>query len=224
MDKKGWIFFSVIVIALFGVLIYRSQSNKVSVSNVDPYKIQKASPENGEIGDHVLNPNENSIILIEYGDFQCPGCQSIYPTVHEVTEKYAANVQYIFRSYPLSYHANARAASAAAESAGLQDRFWDMFDIIYTNGSEWETAGATERTDVFLKYAKELGLDVNKFKEDMDSDRVKKKISFDTSLAQKSNVDATPTFILNGKKLNNSDITNVEGFSKVIDEALKENN
>ena len=77
MDKKAWIFFSVIVIALFGVLIYRSQSNKISVDNIDPYQIQKASPENGEIGDHVLNPNENSLILIEYGDFQCPGCQSI---------------------------------------------------------------------------------------------------------------------------------------------------
>ena len=222
MDKKAWIFFSVIVIALFGVLIYRSQNNKISVDNIDPYQIQKASPENGEIGDHVLNPNENSLILIEYADFQCPGCQSIYPVVHEVTEKYAANVQYVFRSFPLSYHANAKASAAAAESAGLQDRYWDMFDMIYTNGSEWENSGPTERTEVFLKYAKELGLDIDKFKVDMDSQRVKDKISFDTSLARKSNVNATPTFILNGKKLDSSEITDVEGFSKVIDEALKE--
>lgn len=220
MDKKGWIFFAVIVVALFGLLIFRSQKDKVSLDGVDPFQIQQASSDNGEIADHVLNPNKNSLTLIEYGDFQCPGCQSMYPTVSEVTEKYASSVQYVFRSYPLSYHKNAKASSAAAESAGLQDRYWDMFDLIYTTPSEWEDAGPTERTDVFLRYAKQLGIDVDKFKADMDSERVKKKISFDTSLARKSNVEATPTFFLDGKKLDTANLRTVDDFSKIIDEAL----
>lgn len=222
MNKKGWMIFAAIVVALFGLLIYRAQSEKISLEGINPNQIQGPSKDNGEIGDHVLNPNNDSLILIEYGDFQCPGCQAIYPVVRDVTEKYSSKVQYVFRSYPLSYHANAKASSAAAESAGLQDRYWDMFDMIYSNSSEWEKAGPTERTDVFMKYAKELGLDTAKFKEDMDSERVKKKIAFDVALAKKSHVEATPSFILNGKKLDGSKLGTVEGFSEVIEEALKD--
>lgn len=222
MDKKGWLIFSVIVIALFGILIYRSQSEKITLTDVDPFQIQGASENNGEIADHVLNPSDNSLTLIEYGDFQCPGCQSMYPIVHKITEEFASDIQYVFRSYPLSYHANAKASAAAAESAGLQDRYWDMFDMIYSNPDDWENAGATERTEVFLRYAKELGLDTNRFKEDLDSERVKKKINFDVSLANLSNVTATPTFFLNGEKLDSDKIVTENGFREIVKEALSE--
>ena len=221
MDKKGWIFFAVIVIGLFGILIYRSQGDKAAVDDINPFQIQKPSPANGEIGDHVKNPNSKSLTLIEYGDFQCPGCQAIHPIVENITDEFADDVQFVFRGFPLSYHANARASLAAANAASLQDHYWEMFDKIYSNGEEWESAGPTERTDIFVRYAKEFDLDIPKFKKDMDSDAVKKKISFDIALARKSNVESTPNFFLDGKKLDPEKINSIEGFRTVIEEALK---
>ncbi len=220
MDKKGWIIFGAVVVVLFGWLIIRSQGEKTNLEGIDPFAIQKALPENGEIADHVLNANPNSVTLIEYADFQCPGCQAIYPIVKELVEEQATDLQFVFRSYPLSYHANAKSASAAAEAAGLQDRYWDMYDKIYSNGKEWEQAGPTERTDIFLKYAKEIGLNEQQFKADMDSDRVKKKINFDVELARMSNVDATPYFFLDGKRLKSEQLKDTESFKKAVAEAI----
>ena len=221
MNKKSWIIFTAIIIGLFGLLIYRARSDKGSVADVDVFAIQQPSTENGEIGDHVLYPSDKAVTLIEYGDFQCPGCQSSKPLVMDMLEEYSGKVQYIFRNYPMSYHVNAKAASAATEAAGLQERYWDMFNMVFDNSDEWENASASARTDIFLKYAKELGLEVEQFKKDMDGESVKKKISFDTALGRKTNITGTPSFFLNGESIDTNKIRNKEDFREILNTAIE---
>ena len=139
MDKFRWIIFAaIIVLVLGGLIVYsRMNSTSVDVSNVDATAIIGPSEQNGNIGDHVYNDTESSVILVEYGDFQCPGCGSAHPYVKTLLEEYGDRISFVFRNFPLtSIHPNARAAAAAAEAAGLQGKYWEMHDVIFENQSE----------------------------------------------------------------------------------------
>jgi protein-disulfide isomerase len=201
LSKRTWIIFAVICIAVLGGLIYLSSKNKIDVSNVDINKIQPAAVQSGEIADHTFGKADSKVVLVEYGDFQCPGCGAAYQPVKDVTEKYKDHVAFVFRNFPLTtIHPNARVAAAAAEAAGLQGKYWEMHDKLYKNQSAWQNLSGTERTDFFVNYATDLGLNTDKFKVDISGKSVNQKISFDQALGKKANVSATPTFFLNGKK------------------------
>lgn len=204
MSKKTWIIFVVVVIGLLTALVIssRNASPQIDVSSINENSIQPALKVNGNIADHVFGKADSKVLLVEYGDFQCPGCGSAYPRIKAITESYQDQLGFVFRNFPLtSIHPNAMAAAAAAEAAGLQGKYWEMHDSIYQNQSEWENLAGTDRTNMFVSYAKTLGLDEAKFKTDIASDSINQKISFDEAIAQKINVDATPTFYLNGVKL-----------------------
>ncbi|MCD8561865.1 DsbA family protein [Candidatus Saccharibacteria bacterium] len=204
MNKVGWIIFSVVVVVLLGGLVVwtRITNPPIDVSSVDAATVQSASVQSGDIADHTLGKTDSKVVLIEYGDYQCPSCQNAAPHVTELTDEYADSIVFVFRNFPLSsIHPNARAASAAAEAAGIQGKFWEMHDLLYENHEAWETQDATQRTNTFKLYAESLGLDIARFEADMSGARVTDKISFDQALGKKQSVDATPTFILNGEKL-----------------------
>jgi protein-disulfide isomerase len=204
VSKKAWIIFASACVILLVGLVYVSSKDKVDVSKVDANKIQSANAQSGNIADHVFGKKDSKVVFIEYGDFQCPGCGSAYPTVKDVTEKYQGQVAFIFRNFPLtSLHPNAKAAAAAAEAAGLQNKYWEMHNELYANQSSWENLSTSERTDFFASYAKNFGLNVNKFKEDMASTKVNQKINYDIAIGKKIGVNATPTLYLNGKAIDN---------------------
>jgi len=204
VSKKAWIIFASACVILLVGLVYVSSKDKVDVSKVDANKIQTASTQSGNIADHVFGKKDSKVVFIEYGDFQCPGCGSAYPTVKSVTEKYKGQVAFIFRNFPLtSLHPNAKAAAAAAEAAGLQNKYWEMHDVLYANQSSWENLDTKQRTDFFADYAKTLGLNVTKFREDMASTKVTQKINYDIAVGKKIGVNATPTLYLNGKAIDN---------------------
>lgn len=199
MSKRTWIIFIVICLLSLGGLIYLSQRDRIDVSTVDQHAIQAASKHTGDIADHTYGQPNSKVILIEYGDYQCPGCSSAAPIIKQVVEKYKGQITYIFRNMPLSQmHPNARAAAAVAEAAGLQEKFWSMHDLLYERQKEWENLSGTERAERFTSYAQQLGLDVTRFKKDLDDPRLNQKLNYDTALAKKSNVTATPSFFLNG--------------------------
>ncbi len=198
MSKKAWIIFAVICVVLLGGLVLLSSKDKIDVSNVDVKKIQTASVQSGDIADQVFGKSDSKVIFIEYGDFQCPGCGGAYPIVKSVTEKYQGQVAFVFRNFPLvTLHPNARAAAAAAEAAGLQGKYWDMHNKLYENQNAWENLSPSDRTDFFVGYAKALNLNTDTFKTDMAN----QKISFDQAVGKKAEVNATPTFFLDGGKL-----------------------
>lgn len=201
MSKKAWIIFIVICVVVLGTLIYLSRSNSVDVSNTTQKTVQTASQQTGQIGDHIIGDKNAKVKIIEYGDFQCPGCSTVAPKLKSIADKYKDNdVAFIFRNFPLTQiHPNARAAAAAAEAAGLQDKYWQMHDLIYEKQTEWQSADASTRTDVFKNYAIGLGLDGDKFLSDVSSDAVKAKISYDVALGEKAKIKGTPAILINDK-------------------------
>lgn len=207
MNKIGWIIFTTVVIVLLGGLIAwtRIANPPIDVSNVENNSIIAASDQNGNIGDHTKGSDKNEIILVEYGDYQCPSCGQAFAGVNTVIDEYNDDVTFVFRNFPLtSIHPNAKAASAVAEAAGLQGKYWEMHDVLYTNQDDWSTLDASKRTDVFTQYATTIGLNIDTFKTDLTSKPVNQKINFDMAVGKKVNVSATPTFFLNGEKLDES--------------------
>jgi protein-disulfide isomerase len=222
VSKKAWIIFGVIVVAFLGGLIYFSSKNKIDVSNVNTNAISTANPNNGNIADHVFGKADSKVILVEYGDYQCPGCGSAYPLVKKLTEKYKGQLAFVFRNFPIaSKHPNARAAASAAEAAGLQGKFWEMHDLLYDNQASWENLNSTDRGPFFVDYAKQLGLDEAKFKKDMESANVSQKINYDQAVGKEAGADATPTFILNGKKFSTDDWSTEQKFEDLLKKEMK---
>ena len=218
MTKRAWIIFIAISVLLLGGLVYLSGQNRLDVSDVNADEIQEASEANGNIGDHVYGSADSKVVLIEYGDFQCPGCGSAHPIVKEVAEKYKDDMALVFRNFPLStIHPNARVAAASAEAAGLQGKYWEMFNTIFENQSAWENASTTERGDIFRGYANELGLDVDQFQLDLASDQVETKINYDLALGREEGVNSTPTFFLNGEPVDQETYGSVESLSAAIE-------
>ncbi len=204
MNKIGWIIFSAIVVLILGGLIVwtRMANPPIDLSGVENNSVIAASEQNGNIGDHVTGKTDSNIRLVEFGDFQCPSCGGAAPNVNTLMDEYGDRVGLVFRNFPLTtIHPNARAASATAEAAGLQGKYWEMHDLLYERQGDWSNQDATKRTETFNQYAEEVGLDIEKFKTDVASANVGKKISFDQALGKREGVSATPTFYLNGEKL-----------------------
>jgi protein-disulfide isomerase len=220
MSKVRWIIFgAIIVLVLGGLVIYSRVSNPaIDVSKVDTNTILPATAQSGDIADHVFGNANSKVLFVEYGDFQCPSCGGAYAQVKAATEQYQDKVAFVFRNFPLTtIHANARAAAAAAEAAGLQGKYWEMHNMLYEGQADWENLTGDQRTSVFVSYASQLSLDQAKFKTDLAGSQVNKKISFDQALGNKVGVNATPTFYINGTKISDSDSGQiVQGSTTVL--------
>lgn len=202
MSKKTWIIFIVIVIVLFGGLIFLSERNKIDVSKINPNSIQPATKQDGNIADHVFGNTKSPVKFIEYGDYQCPYCGDANPTVQQTMDKYKGQIAYIFRNFPITtLHPNALAAAAAAEAAGLQGKYWAMHEKLYATQDSWASTSGTSRTAAFVGYASSLGLNTTKFKNDLDSPRITQKINFDRAIVSKIGITGTPVFYLDGKQV-----------------------
>ena len=224
MSKRAWIIFVAICVIGFGGLVVLSQKGKVDVSNVNVDKIQSAKADNGKIADLVYGKEDSKVVLIEYGDFQCPGCGAVHPRVKDLVEKYKSDITFVFRNYPLTQlHANARAAAAAAEAAGLKGKYWEMHNTLFESQDEWSESSTSERSDLFATYAQQSGVKKADFTSSLENsnDRINKKINFDMALGKKVDVSGTPTFFLNGKQLTEQQVGSDDAFEKAINDALK---
>lgn len=228
MSKVAWIIFGSIIVLVIGALVVYSRLNSPSANlgSVDANAVIAASDQNGQIADHVFGKADSKVVLVEYGDFQCPSCGGAHPQIKAVTEEYKDRIAFIFRNFPLTtIHPNARAASGAVEAAGLQGKYWEMHNLVFESQSEWTNLTGTERNDAFISYAESLGLNKDQFLTDLASDRISQKISFDQALGKKVGVNATPTFYLNGEKLS-TEVSNgivqgsTEALKSLLDSAL----
>ena len=168
--------------------------------------------------DHMRGNLSGTITLVEFGDFQCPACGSFEPIIRKVMEDNKDVLKFVFRHFPLTQiHQNALLAAKASEAASLQGKFWEMHDIIYDKQKEW--SGGLNARDFFLTYATTIGLDTKKFTEDLNNEAIEKKILAEFKEGVELDVQGTPTFFVNGKKIDSPQ--NVEAFNKVIREAAK---
>jgi protein-disulfide isomerase len=224
LSKKAWIIFTVLTIGVFALLVVYSNGTKIDVGNIDTNTIQVGNAQNGNIADHIFGNTDSKVTLIEYGDYQCPGCGAEHVLVKAILDTYKKQIRYVFRNFPLtSIHPNAKAAAATVEAAGLQNKYWEMHNKIYETQSAWSDLSASARDDLFATYAKDLGLDIAKFKTDITSTEINKKINYDTALARKLNINGTPSFFLNGTAIK-SDIWGDDAkFRAAIDSELTKN-
>jgi protein-disulfide isomerase len=141
--------------------------------------------------DHLWGNNDALIELVEYGDFQCPHCGRAYPMVKRLKEAMKDSVKFIFRNFPISkIHPQAKDAAVAAEAAALQNKFWEMHDLIFENQKKL-THGA------LIEYAEIAGIDVARFSDDIRQESLLKKVEGHFMSGLKSGVNATPTFFIN---------------------------
>lgn len=207
MSKRFLIIMAVLVVGFIGIIIVSGKKDDSSKSTGDSTS-----------SNHIKGEGASGVALIEYGDFQCPSCSSYYPVIKEVAQKYEKQITVQFKHFPLvQIHQNAMIAHRAAEAAGNQDKFWGMHDLLYERQQAWSQA--TDATQIVEDYATELALNIDKFREDFASPSVNDIIQADTKLGQDQGVSGTPSFILNGEKIEESP-RDLEGFSKLIDEAI----
>jgi protein-disulfide isomerase len=143
--------------------------------------------------DYIRGPIDAPVTLVEYGDFECPYCGRAEPIVRELLRD-VGDVRYVWRHLPLSdVHPNAQLAAEAAEAAGRQGRFWEMHDLLFQHQ---DALGA----DDLIGYAEELGLDVERFTDDLSNHAGAPRIAEDVDSADLSGVSGTPTFFINGQR------------------------
>lgn len=222
MDRTRWIIFAAICILLIGGLIVNKKTDSVNVDNINAANVIKSDKKGTEIADHTFGSTSEKVVLIEYGDFQCPGCGSLYPGLHPLKEKYKDQLTFVFRNFPLtSIHPNALASATAAEAAGLQGKWWEYHDMLYENQDAWSSADSSKRTDIFVDYARKLGLNTTTFKKDLENDKVAQKIARDQALGKKIGATSTPTLVLNGKILDQDKWSSAKNLENTISDAIK---
>jgi protein-disulfide isomerase len=147
--------------------------------------------------------NPNALVqVIEYSDLQCPACQFYKDAGRMIAQEFGDSVGFAFRHFPLrQIHRNANLAAQAAEAAGKQNKFWEMEELLFEKQREWENSN--QAFILFAGYAQELNLNADDFRRDIDSAEVKAQVEADYLSALVSKIDATPTFFINGQKVNN---------------------
>lgn len=190
MDKRFLMIIGAIIIIFGGIVALNNRNDsKNGGSNTQPTN-------------HVEGEGKSGVTLVEYGDYQCPYCGEYYQTVKQVVADYSSQIHFQFRNLPLSQvHQNAFASARAAEAAGLQNKFWEMHNALYSNQDQWSSSSNPQT--IFTQYASQLGLNTTQFKTDYASQKVNNLINADIDAFNKTGENMeTPTFFLDGKKIN----------------------
>lgn len=151
--------------------------------------------------DHVAGASESAKLLVEYSDIQCPACASYHPLVKRLIADHGKDIAVVYRHFPLrQLHRNAQLGAQVLEAAAVQGKFWEMQDLLFTVQEEWAEKRNAE--ELFAGYAQKLQLDVEKFKIDMNLAAARDIVNADYASGIQANVNSTPTFFLNGEKIN----------------------
>lgn len=208
MDKKFWMVILLLIVGFLGVLWFGGKKEGVESRDLPTTAIAK----------HITGKQGAVVTLVEYSDFQCSACAAYYPIVEQIVKKYKDQISFEYRHYPLTtIHRNAFAAARASEAAASQGQFWEMYQLLFVNQSAWADSGNPQTA--FEGYARQLGLDMNRYKTDFASRETNSAIN--ASIQDFNKLDlpqSTPTFLLNDKKIQPR---NAQEFSKLIDEQLK---
>ncbi|MEW6443961.1 MAG: thioredoxin domain-containing protein [bacterium] len=161
-----------------------------------------------QIGDSpVRGATDAKVTLVEFSDMQCPYSQRAQPILQQLVEAFPTSLRHVYKNFPLSFHKQAMPAAKACVAAGMQGKFWEMHDLVYANPKELE--------DQHLKaYAQKIGLNMQRFEQDLQSDAVTRKIQADLEDAKKAEVRGTPTLFLNGKRVADRSL---EGMKKQVE-------
>jgi len=214
---------AVVLVAALGVtwVLLRSSrqaanANANASANIDG----PGSEPRGAEPPHVRGNPRAPVTVEEFADFQCPSCGVYYPELKKIESEFGDNLRVIFRERPLvPPHEHALMAAQAAEAAGLQNRFWEMHDKLYENQKTWSEVN--DLVPIFIDYAKQIGLDTDRFMKDLNGEAVATRIFQDGKRVHALNVNSTPTFYVNGKEAKD-DNWKPDGLREMIRQALRE--
>jgi protein-disulfide isomerase len=174
------------------------ESSKANVNAASPAPAAAFEP--GAEPAQAIGPADAPVTLEEFGDFQCPPCGLLHPELKKLENLYGPKLRIVFREFPLvPAHQHALVAARAAEAAGLQGKFWPMHDMIYETQRAW--SDVFDARPIFEEYARRLGLDVERYKRDLNSSVVERRIFLDGKRAHSLGVKGTPTLFMNGREL-----------------------
>jgi Na+/H+ antiporter NhaA len=163
--------------------------------------------------DHIRGPVDAPVTLVEYGDFECPYCGRAEPVVRELVRRFGNDLRFVFRHLPLvDVHEHAATAAEAAEAAAAQGRFWEMHDMLIPEGVSLIYPD-------LVRYAGDLGLDVERFADDIRSRRYALRISRDVASADASGAVGTPALFINGRRYQGSQ--RVDALTAAIERELE---
>ncbi len=182
-------------------------------AEVNRMEDQFKNPVKIDLGEAPIKGKKDAkVTIVEFSDFQCPFCQRGASLMEEVLKAYPNDVKIAFKHYPLPFHQDAKPASRAAYAAGKQGKFWEMHDLLFANQQEL-------KRESFIKWAGDLGLNVEKFTADFDSEASSKLVDADVKVGMDNGVRGTPAFFVNGVML--SGARPLDQFKGIIDRWLK---
>jgi protein-disulfide isomerase len=176
-----------------------------------------SDPPPGAAHPQILGPSNAPVTLEMFSDFQCPQCARSDPTVKKLKSEFGDKLRVVFRHFPMEKHQNAILAACAAEAAARQKRFWEMGDALYR--TQWMWGEAPAPRIALIDRAKELGLNVPQFEEDLDASELRERISADVARGQALGVKSTPWIFINGYSVPNAEF-NEQGLRAAIQAAL----
>ena len=209
--RLGSILFAILIV--IGALIWGLGQflNKTSTENPTS-SVNTIIP-----SDQIKWNREAKVVLIEYSDFQCPACAAYYSVLKQVAADFKSDVAFVYRHFPLrQIHQNSELAVRAAEAAGKQGKFWEMHDLLFENQKEWSSE--KNAGQFFVRYAESLSLNTTQFETDINSSEINDKVNNDYQSGVSFSVNATPTFFLNGEKLQNP--RTYDEFKSLLEKAL----
>jgi protein-disulfide isomerase len=168
---------------------------------------------------HVRGRGDAPVTLVEFGDFQCPPCATLADPINKLEREYGSRLRVVFRHLPLANHQHAREAALASEAAGLQGHFWEMHDLLYREQSVWSKA--PDVRVLFNAYAGMLGLNIDRFRKDMESEQAKARVTSDEQQALALAVANTPAIFINDHRVPPARL-NPSALRIAIDAAMNE--
>lgn len=181
LQLASWALF---VLVVAGVILYTAIGG-----SSDPVPASSASTPEAE---------PQRVHILKYSDYQCPACKLYIPLQEELKREFGDLVTIEYRHFPLSGHPYAELAARSVEAAAEQGRRTEMHDRIFEGQEIWSAGGARE---IFFGYADRIGLDMDRFESDLESDDVRNRVRSQRAEGERRQVRATPTFFLNGRRL-----------------------
>jgi protein-disulfide isomerase len=165
------------------------------------------------VSDHVRGRTDAPVTVLEYGDYECPYCRGAARDVREMLARYPDSVRFVFRNFPITQlHPHAEQAAEAAEAAGVQGKFWEMYELLLQPSSRLDL-------DSLLDYAAGLGLDVGRFRDEVVGRAYAAKIERDVQEGIQDGVNATPKFYVDGGRIDGK--VPLEGLEDAIRAAVR---
>lgn len=203
MDRKFLIIIAVIFLGFIGIVVSQKKDQPAA-------EVIRSNNITGKL--------DSKVVLTEFVDFQCEACYAYYPTLESIKDTYKDKVKFQIKYFPLGGgHQYSRITASYAEAAARQNKFFEMQELLFQNQKIWERGNTQEYMD---KYAQDIGLDMEKVRADVKSASVNSTINADLKEVRDLGGSGTPTFVLNGAKIENPDNT-VEAFAALLDDALQ---